>query len=381
MLEDAMSWFGGSVWSQRLEFCRLAGSGSDVSFTALCDRFGISRKTGYKWLDRFEVEGADGLRDRSRVPKTSPTRTSLRIEAKVLKVRKKHPVWGGRKIRRRLIDLGYIDVPAASTITDILRRHGKLVPAPSQAGGYTLFEAKNPNDMWQSDFKGWIMTGTGRCDPFDILDDHSRYNLKLEAGKDQTTTTVKGYLVETFETYGMPKRMLYDNGTPWGTSQAGFRWTTLTVWLVDLGVAVSHSRPRHPQTLGKDERFHRTLGLEVISRRPVWDSHQQLQRAFDEWRIVYNHQRPHDALDLDVPADRYKPSPRSMPTTIEPVDYPDGYDVRKVSGDARISYRGNPFKIGKPFIGRHIGIVPTTTDGILEIRYRHHFIRNIDLTP
>ena len=380
MLEDAMSWFGGSVWSQRLEFCRLAGSGSDVSFRELCDRFGISRKTGYKWLNRFEVDGADGLRDRSRTPKTSPTRTSASIEAKVLKVRKKHPVWGGRKIRRRLIDRGYVDVPAASTITDILRRHGKLVPAPSQAGGYTSFEAENPNDMWQSDFKGWIMTGTGRCDPFDILDDHSRYNLKLEASKDQTTTTVRGYLTETFETYGMPKRILFDNGTPWGTSHAGFRWTKLTVWLLDLEVSVSHSRPLHPQTLGKDERFHRTLGLEVISRRPVWDSHQQLQQAFDEWRIVYNHQRPHDALDLDVPADRYKPSQRSMPTTIEPVDYPDGYDVRKVSTDARISYRGNLYRIGKPFIGRYVGIVPTTTDGIFEIKYRHQHIRKLNLS-
>jgi transposase InsO family protein len=304
----------------------------------------------------------------------------VRVEAKVLKIREKHPVWGGRKIRRRLVDLGNVDVPAPSTITDILRRHGKLVQAPSQAGGYTSFEAENPNDMWQSDFKGWIMTGTGRCDPFDILDDHSRYNLKLEAGKDQTTTTVKGYLIETFETYGMPKRMLFDNGTPWGTSQPGFKWTTLGVWLIDLGVSVSHSRPLHPQTLGKDERFHRTLGLEVISRRPEWDSHQQLQQAFNQWRVVYNHQRPHDSLDLDVPADRYKPSPRSMPTTIEPVDYPNGYDIRKVSTDARISYRGNLYKIGKPFIGRYVGVVPTTTDGIFEIKYRHHHIRKLNLS-
>ena len=380
MSEETMSWFGGSVWSQRLEFCRLVESGSDVSFTDLCARFGISRKTGYKWLERFRCEGPDGLRDRSRIPRTSPTRTSARVEAKVLKMRKKHPVWGGRKIRQRLIDKGYVDVPAASTITDILRRHGKLAPAPSQAGGYTSFESKEPNDMWQSDFKGWITTGTGRCDPFDILDDHSRYNLKLEASRDQQTATVRAYLTETFQTYGMPKRMLFDNGPPWGTSQPGFRWTTLGVWLVDLGVAVSHSRPLHPQTLGKDERFHKTLGLEVISRRPVWDSHEQLQRAFDKWRIVYNHQRPHDALGLDVPAARYKPSPRSMPTTIVSVEYPNGYDIRTVSKDARISFRGDLYKIGKPFIGRRVGIVATTTDGIFKVKYRHHYIRKLDLT-
>ncbi len=144
MLEEATSWFGGAVRSQRLEFCRLAGSGSDMSFTELCDRFGISRKTGYKWLNRFEVEGQEGLVDPSRTPRTSPTRTPVRMETKVLKMRKKHPVWGGRKISRRPLDRGNMDAPAPSTVTDILRRHDKLAVAPSQAGGYTSFESTDP---------------------------------------------------------------------------------------------------------------------------------------------------------------------------------------------------------------------------------------------
>jgi transposase InsO family protein len=380
MLEDAMPWFGGSVESQRLDFCRLVESDSDVTFTELCLRFGISRRTGYKWLKRYLAGGPEALEDLSRAPRSSPTRTSDIVEAKVLEVREEHPAWGGRKIRRRLLDLGNVDVPAPATITDILHRHNKIAPGEPQAGGFVSFEADNPNDMWQMDHKGWFMCGTGRCDPFDVLDDHSRYNLVLEACTDQQGTTVKASLTRTFTTYGIPKRMLMDNGPPWGTSQPGFRWTTLTVWLLDLGISVTHSRPRHPQTLGKDERFHKTLKLEVISTRQVWDSHQQIQKAFDRWRHTYNHERPHDSLDLDVPASRYQPSQRSMPTRIEPVDYPEGYEVRKVGAQARIQFRGGRYKIGKPFTGKHVGIIPTATDGVFNVVYRHQHITTIDLT-
>ncbi len=379
MSEGAVPWRGESVESQRLTFCRLAES-SSVSFSEMCSRFGISRKTGYKWLKRYVAGGSGVLGDLSRAPHSSPTRTSDAVEAKVLKVRKDHPAWGGRKIRRRLLDLGNVDVPAPATITDILHRHNKIVPGEPQAGGFVSFEADEPNDMWQMDFKGWFTCGTGRCDPLDVLDDHSRYNLHLEACTDQTTGTVKASLTDTFTTYGIPKWMLLDNGQPWGTSQAGFRWTTLTVWLVDLGVSVTHSRPRHPQTLGKDERFHRTLKLEVISTRQEWDSHQQIQAAFDTWRHIYNHERPHDSLDLDVPASRYQPSTRSMPARIEPVEYPDGYEVRKVGAQARIRFHGHRYKIGKPFTGRYVGIIPTTTDGVYNVVYRHQHIRQIDLT-
>ena len=380
MLEGVMPWSVETVRAQRLEFCRLVEADSEVPFSELCRRFGISRKTGYKWFKVYRAAGPDGLGDRSRVPATSPSRTSQAMETKVCGMRKKHPAWGGRKINRRLLDLGYVGVPAASTVTDILRRHDLIGPAESQAGGYTSFEAEAANDLWQMDFKGWFTTGTGRCDPFDVLDDHSRFNLMLRAGVDQQEPTVIAALTEAFHRFGMPKRILCDNGPPWGNTQPGFRWTGLTVWLLDLGVGVTHSRPRHPQTLGKDERFHRTMDLEVISTRTAWDSHQQLQEAFDQWRPIYNHQRPHDSLDGDVPASRYQPSPRSMPKRIEPAEYPDGYQVRTVDSAARINFNTRRFKIGKPFIGRHIGIVATTNDGIYTVVYRHQRIRTINLT-
>lgn len=379
MWESEMPWIAGSIEHQRVTFCRLVQPGSNVTFSELCQRFAISRKTGYKWLARYRAGGVDALGDQPRTPHTSPTKTQPGIEDKVLEVRDEHPAWGGRKIKRRLLNLGNVDVPAPSTITDILHRHDKIAPAESQAGGYTSFVADEPNDMWQMDFKGWFMCGTGRCDPFDVLDDHSRYNLTLEACYNPDTVSVQASLTQVFGTYGLPKWILCDNGQPWGTSQAGYRWTKLTVWLLDLGISVTHSRPRHPQTLGKDERFHRTLKLEVISRRE-WDSHKQVQKAFNTWRHTYNHERPHDSLDLDVPASRYKPSTRPMPDVIDPVDYPDGYEVRKVGSGARIRYKGDRYKIGKPFTGRWVGIIPTTTDGVFDVVYRHQKITQIDKT-
>lgn len=265
-----MPWDVGDEADRRFEFCRLV-TGGGVSVSALCRRFGISRKTAYKWLARFEVEGRAGLVDRSRTPRRSPLRTDRSVEELVCSVRRAHPSWGGRKIRWVLERQGIDRLPAVSTITDILRRNGLIGPVVSrQLPVWQRFEAAAPNDLWQMDFKGWFDTTSGRCDPFDVLDDHSRFSLCLAACRDQTTRTVKGLLTDTFITYGLPKQILCDNGTPWANNQSGFRWTRLGVWLLDLGIRVSHSRVRHPQTMGKDERFHRTLGIEVLAERPIW---------------------------------------------------------------------------------------------------------------
>ncbi|MFH1104666.1 MAG: DDE-type integrase/transposase/recombinase, partial [Actinomycetota bacterium] len=287
--------------------------------------------------------------------------------------------WGGRKINRVLVNQGHRGVPAPSTITGILRRHG-LVSPTAQPRAYQSWERPSPNDLWQMDFKGWFGLSSGaRCHPFGLLDDHSRYNLCLAACTDQTTATVKGLLTETFTRYGIPTQILCDNGSPWG-NDLHHPWTPLGVWLLDVGVGVIHCRPFHPQTDGKEERFHLTLDWEVISTRPAWDNHRAVQGAFNRWRIVYNHQRPHDALNLDVPADHYQPSPRPYPSVIEPTDYPDGYQTRRVASNAYISFHNRPIRLGRAFIGRTVGITPTTTDGTHHIYYRHQHIRTIDLT-
>lgn len=386
LLEEVLPMLGGAVpWSvetiqeQRLEFC-LAALSEAVAFVELCRRFGISPKTGYKWLARFDEGGRDGLADLSRRPRQSPSRTSEAMENLVCELRREHPSWGGRKISRRLKDRGEIAVPAPSTITDILRRNDLLRPVEAHYGGFVSFEAEHPNDMWQMDFKGWFnTTHSGRCHPFDVLDDHSRYNLCLFAALDETESSVKAQLMRTFDRYGLPLTILCDNGPPWGSTGSRTGVTHLGVWLIDLGIKVIHARPRHPQTLGKDERFHRTLNLEVISRRPAWDNHTEVQTAFDQWRTVYNHQRPHDSLQGGTPATRYQPSTRSMPTQIQPPDYPDDYQVRKVASDARVHFKGARYRIGKPYAGLAIAFVPTTIDDTYNIVYRHHHIGTINL--
>lgn len=366
--------------SERREFVALAESGM-VSHSELCRRFGVSRQTGYVWLGRWRREGEGGLVDRSRRPLVSPSRTPVEIEALVVDLRDQHPRWGGRKISRVLQRRGYKMVPAPSTVTGILRRRGKLRAQP-EPRAYQPFERAAPNELWQMDFKGWFGLGDQtRCHPFGMLDDHSRYNLALAACSNQQTATVQQLLGGAFCTYGLPQAILCDNGSPWGHDRE-HPWTPLGVWLLDLGVKVTHSRPLHPQTAGKEERFHLTLDWEVISTRSVWDDLATVQHAFDRWRVVYNHERPHDSLGLQVPADRYQPSPRPMPTVIVPVDYPDDYQVRKASTNAQISFNGRRIRVGKAFRGRYIGIRPDTTDGTYHLYYRNQRIRTIDLaTP
>lgn len=365
---------------QRLEFCRLVVAGG-VPVAELCRRFGVSEKTGFKWVARFRAEGEAGLGDRPRRPHRSPGRTCGEVEDLVCRVREEFPAWGGRKIRGFLLRQGWVGVPAPSTITAILRRKG-LLAEPVQPRAYQRFERSAPNELWQMDFKGSFGLADGRrVHSLGVLDDYSRFSLCLAACPDQQTPTVKALLVATFRRYGLPERVLTDNGSPWGNDW-GQPWTPLTVWLADLGINPIHSRPRHPQTAGKEERFHRTLDLEVIHTRPHWDDYPQVQAAYDSWRTLYNHHRPHDSLGPTVvPADRYQPSPRPYPEHIPPPDYPDGADIRTVATHARFSWRGHLWRAGKAFAGKQVAITPTTTDGQYTVYYRQHPIRTITLKP
>ena len=300
-----MPWLEVSIMDLRREFVLLAEQeGANVS--GLCRRFGISRKTGYKWLARAGG-GNEAVEDRSRRPRHSPRRTPAAMERAVLEVRSRHPSWGGRKIARRLVDLGETDVPAPSTVTAILRRHGVVLGQTGGGGPFQCFERSRPNELWQMDFKGHFALAEGRCHPLTVLDDCSRFNLCLAACGNEQGQTVQEHLRTTFRRYGLPQWILTDNGSPWGDGP-GTPYTPLGVWLLRLGIGFSHSRPYHPQTLGKDERFHRTLKAELLGG-PPFDDLPRCQDAFDRWRVVYNCLRPHQALDMAVPATRYQPSP------------------------------------------------------------------------
>jgi transposase InsO family protein len=373
-----MPWKDVSLMSLRREFVTLAAvEGANVR--ELCRRFAISPKTAYKWIARHRGGGPDALNDRSRRPAASPDRCSTVVEDKVLRLRDAHPRWGGRKLRARLIATRDPDVPAASTITAILRRHGRLDPdARAAHTPFVRFERDAPNRLWQMDFKGHFAAGSGRCHPLTVLDDHSRFALGLVACGDERDATVRSHLTTIFRRYGLPERMLCDNGPPWGTTGSGQKYTALGVWLLKLGVGVGHGRAYHPQTQGKDERFHRTLAAEVIQGCTFADL-SACQSRFDPWREVYNHERPHEALNLAVPASRYKVSERTFPEVLPIWEYGPGDAVRKVDSDGTISFRNRPIELGKAFRGERVAVRPTLEDDVFHVYFGVHRIAQANL--
>lgn len=372
-----MPWKECTWMSEREEFVRWALAGR-VTMSALSRSFGVSRKTGYKWLRRYEAAGCEGLKDLSRRPRRTPRRTPAEMEAAVCELRRRHPAWGGRKIHHRLRAGSMTAVPAPSTITGILERHGLLSPGRRLQRDLRRFEAERPNDLWQMDFKGHFPTGAGRCNPLTILDDHSRFNICLAACPDQRAETVRGELGRAFERYGLPERMLMDNGSPWG-SERDHPHTRLTAWLIRLGITVSHGRPYHPQTQGKEERFHRTLKEELLSHHTAWADLSQVQRAFDLWRDVYNFVRPHQAIGDEPPAARYRPGPRRSPSALPPIEYERGDQVRKVQDKGRISFRGRDLLISRAFIGEPVAL-REVGDGIWDVYYCHQRVGRVTLT-
>ena len=372
-----MPWQEVSTVLLRQEFVMLA-TAEGANVRALCRRYTISPKTGYKWLARYRRQGRTALTDRSRRPAHSPTRTPPALEQAVLAVRAAHPVWGGRKIRAVLLARGHPTLPSPSTMTAILQRHGQIAPeAAPKHTAWQRFEHDAPNRLWQMDFKGHFALLAGRCHPLTVLDDHSRFAVGLQACGDQTGQTVQARLTACLRRYGLPEAILVDNGPPWG-SDAAHPHTPLTAWLLRLGVGVRHGRPYHPQTQGKDERFHRTLKAEVLGTRVLRDL-AHCQREFDRWRDVYNLERPHDALGLAVPASRYRASPLTFPEVLPPIEYGPGDLVRKVAEGGAISYRNRPFRVGRAFFGYPVALRPTLVDGVLDVFFCHQKVAQINL--
>jgi transposase InsO family protein len=371
-----MPWMEASRMSQRQEFVLLAQA-EQANMRQLCRRFGISPVTGYKWLGRFQEGGVDALQDQSRRPRYSPHQTPAELERLVVELRREHPAWGGRKLRARLLALDFRDVPAASTMTDILRRHGLLGEAENEPRSFVRFQRPYPNDLWQMDFKGDFALLSGRCHPLTILDDHSRFNLALRACPNQRGQTVWPHLVEVFRRYGLPREMLCDNGAPWGTWQPG-GLTRLGAQLVRLGIVLRHGEPFHPQTQGKDERFHRTLKAEVLNGRTFADL-TATQRAFDPWRDVYNLQRPHEALEMATPASRYQPSPRAYPQTRPPIEYGPDDLVRQADHQGYVTFHKRKIHISDGAAHQPVGFRPTSEDGVWDVYFCHQKLDTIDL--
>ena len=331
----------------------------EVSMIELCQRFGISRKTGYKMLARHSESGLAGLKDSSRAPKSHPNQTPPEAEAAILRVRKAHPTWGSKKILWTLDRERPDEVwPARSTVDEILKRAGLVEPrgrrVRRQPSGPPKIEAAAPNDVWSMDYKGWFRVGDGtRCDPLTVNDVFSRASLACQAMVRPKSADVRRRLEQTFRAFGLPLFMLSDGGPPFGANGLG-RLSRLAVWLVKLGVIPVLIEPGRPDQNGRHERFHETLNAETAS--PPRASIRAQQKAFDGFQETYNYVRPHEALGMKPPAEVYELSPRQMPDELQEHTYAADFETRSVRPDGSIKWEGEMVFVGEAFAGEAVGL-------------------------
>lgn len=370
-----MPWEERTVSQMREEFVKEVLA-QRKSKSELCREYNISRVTGDKWLKRYAA--GECLEDRSRKPKSTPFKTPEATEKVILKYREDHPAIGAVKIRKILENEGYKDLPSTKTVHNILVRNGKVTKEASQAATpYQSFQKEEPNDMWQADYKGHFAMESGeRCHPLNIIDDCSRYNLCSEAQRSETFAEIQPVMIRLFETYGLPKILLCDNGNPWGTQQSpGF--THFEVWLMELGILTIHGRPRHPQTQGKDESFNRAMTKELLKYAVIRDM-ADAQRQFDQYREFYNNIRPHHALKLDTPSQHYVRSSREYPSQISRWEYPEGAEIRRVKSTGYFNWDGQGYYLSEALGGKEIMIRKSRTENCIKIIFREFQIAKID---
>jgi putative transposase len=330
-----------------------------LSITELCELYGVSRKTGYKWIERYLTSGPSGLEDRSRKPCSSPHQTPQHVIDAFIELRCRHPSWGAKKLlsilQKRHPSWA---LPGRSTVCDILRRHG-LVPKKrhqrhiGHPGKPTTLIAA-PNEVWSADFKGQFKTGDGLyCYPLTVADGYSRFLLSCQALSSTRVAEAKPAFTRLFKEFGLPKRIRTDNGVPFATNTLG-RLSQLSAWWVRLGILPEFIEPGKPQQNGRHERMHRTLKAETT--RPPARTRRAQQHRFDRFRQEFNLERPHEALDMQTPASRYEPSPRQMPHKLPPLEYPDRFEVRYVSANGGIRWNRQWVNVSITCAGEYIGL-------------------------
>lgn len=363
-----MPWSTNTVSELRTAFVHAVRSTGQPIAAAARD-YGISRKTAYKWLARFDDH--QPLDDRSRQPHRSPNRTPEAAEAAILALRDQFG-WGPRKIVAYLRNHDQPSLPIR-TAAAILHRHGRIVPRPAPPRADQRFERPEPNQLWQVDFKGFIEVARQKVYPFTVLDDHSRFLLALGCGEDLTMSRAWKVLWNVFGEYGLPEALLGDNA--FGSWGLGVSW--FEARLMRLGIRAIHGRPYHPQTQGKVERLHGTLESEVFPRLNR-DDRLAFEAGLDHWRReVYNTIRPHEALGDLPPITRWRPSPRCRPTELPVMDYPSGSVLRRVASVGEIRWRGAKVLAGKGLVGEWVRIEETNES--LVLWYGPYRIRQIPL--
>lgn len=370
-----MPWEEKTVELTRQEFIAKAIA-AEMSFSQLCREYDITRRTGYKWLSRY-LNG-EPLSDKSKTPFNTPNKTSEDKEQLVLSVRESHPAWGPRKLHKVLENAGYIDIPAPSTIAAILKRNNLISPEESaKHTPYKRFEREKPNELWQVDFKGdFAMLDGNRCHPLTIIDDHSRYSLAIDAKPNHKAVGVSESFNRLFKEYGLPQAILCDNGSPWKDINNGF--TPFEVFLMQLDILPIHGRIYHPQTQGKDERFNRTFKEELLKYKPI-ENLENAQLCFDSWRDEYNNERPHEALNLDVPAKHYTASKTKLPNAFKEPEYDTNASLGKVNGKGYVKVSDHWYFLSESFKGRYIRMQQTMDESITKLCYGNFQVAKINI--
>ena len=365
-----MPWRETLLMDQRVQF--IADYQRDVFDVAdLARRYGISRKTAYKWLDRYEAAGPAGLVDRSRRPGHSPQATPEHVVAALLEVRRHHPSWGAKKLLKVVATREPTwTLPARSTVCDLLDRAG-LVTAPRRRAvpahpARSLIPMTAPNGTWTADFKGHFKTRNGvYCYPLTIVDGYSRYLLACHGLLSTAIAGARPIFLRLFQEYGLPGIIRTDNGVPFATTALG-RLSTLSVWWIRLGILPELIAPASPQQNGRHERMHRTLKAEAT--RPPSTTLRAQQVRFNRFRQEYNHDRPHEALNQETPASHYHPSPRALPQRVPPLEYPGHFEVRLVSRNSGIRWKKRWVCVTHTLAGEYVGL-EEVGDGLWDVYF------------
>lgn len=365
--------------NERLRFVMTLESGL-YSMSEVCDRFGVSRRTGYKWLNRWRDKGVEGLDDEDRRPRSSPRRTPAGVEELVVEARRAHPDWGPKK----LLDVLWkrfpeVELPAKSTTAAILKRQGLVEHRRRRRRrhhpGRPFCPVTAPNQLWTADFKGQFRTGDGvYCYPLTIADQHSRFLLACQGLPSTRNAGVRPVFERLFRDHGLPDAILTDNGIPFAT-QAIHGLSCLSVWWIQLGIRHIRIEPGKPQQNSRHERMHRTLKRRTL--RPPATTLQAQQRVFDRFRSEFNHVRPHEALGMKTPDAVWHPSPRLYPTRIAKPEYPGHFLTRLVSTAGTFRFKTRQLFISQALARHHIGF-EETDDGIWSIYFYDVLLARLD---
>lgn len=358
-----MPWQESRAVNERMRFVVEWGTGEDENFSALCRRYGISRRIGYKWLDRFEKSGPAGLEDRPPVARELKHRTPPDVVDQVLSARKQHPDWGPKKLRSWLLDKQPdLAVPAPSSIGEMLKRYGLISPRKRRlripVHGTPLGPCEAPNQLWCVDYKGHFKLGDGTpCHPLTITDAHTRYLIKCEGLTQETEVLARPQFELAFREFGLPERIRSDNGPPF-SARGGL--SRLAIWFIQMGITPERIQPGHPEENGRHERMHRTLKDKTA--KPPRQNMSEQQRAFDLFRAEFNNERPHEALGQKPPGRLYARSLREYPAKLQQPTYGEGFIERIINEKGELKWRGGEAIVSRLLTKLPVGLKPFSDD-------------------